>query len=303
MQRPNPERSMLSSARGLLVAVILLGGAPAVPVNAQSEHQSVTAAETETTIQAAVADGGTVDGSSTPRTPTPAVSDSRGETTTAGQPRASQFLGDVGADYKHLFARETAWWYGGGAVSAGLVHRGDAEIREEAVEERPNGVPTPLVGGELYGGPFVQYPMAIAWWTIGHVAGHAQAAETGRDLLRAQINATTVTYALKLVTNRTRPNGDPRALPSGHASASFATAMVLQQHYGWKVGIPFLAAATYTSASRIRADKHWASDVVLGAAIGMASGRVTTLHLRRHQYAVGVLAGARGGGVALTLVK
>ena len=88
--------------------------------------------------------------------------------------------------------------------------------------------------------------------------------------MRAQISAVSWTYAFKYAVNRTRPNGDPRSFPSGHSSAVFATAMVLQEHYGWKVGLPIFAAAAYTAASRITVNKHWASDVTFGAVLGMA---------------------------------
>jgi membrane-associated phospholipid phosphatase len=59
------------------------------------------------------------------------------------------------------------------------------------------------------------------------------------------------TYLAKYTVNRTRPNGDPRSFPSGHTSASFATAQVLQGHYGWKVGVPVYAVATYTAGERV----------------------------------------------------
>jgi hypothetical protein len=36
---------------------------------------------------------------------------------------------------------------------------------------------------------------------------------------------------------------------------------------------PFFVIATYTAASRIIDNKHWASDVVMGAFMGMTSGR------------------------------
>jgi len=94
-------------------------------------------------------------------------------------------------------------------------------------------------------------PLAIGWWALGHAANSPGSAAAGRSLLRAQINALSWTYAFKFAVNRTRPNGDPRSFPSGHASATFATAAVLQHYYGWRVGLPVYAAASLTGASRI----------------------------------------------------
>lgn len=208
-----------------------------------------------------------------------------------------QFFKDVGGDYKHFFSTETAYWYGGGLAASGLVHFADEDIAE-ALADPPSAVQTALEGGDVYGNLSLQLPLAVGWWVTGHAMGSSRAADAGRDLVRAQINATTWAYALKFAANRTRPNGDPRSFPSGHSTAVFATAMVLQEHYGWKVGVPFFAAATYTAASRISVNKHWASDVAMGAFVGMASARTVTLHVRRHQFALSPFAVPGGGGLA-----
>jgi len=212
----------------------------------------------------------------------------------------SQFIRDVGGDYKHFFSKETAYWYGGGLAAAGLVHLADEDIAEALGE--PTATTRALEGGDKYGNLSLQVPLAVGWWIAGHAAGSARGADAGRDLVRAQISATSWAYAWKYAVNRTRPNGDPRSFPSGHAAATFATAMVLQDHYGWKVGLPFFAASTYTAVSRLTVNKHWASDVTFGAFVGIASARTVTLHLRQRTFALVPIAAPRGGGLALRLV-
>ena len=208
-----------------------------------------------------------------------------------------RFLKDVGSDYKNNFSKETAIWYGAGLAAAGLVHLADEDIREALVDPEP--VSKGLEGGDKYGNVTCQFPLAVGWWVLGRAFGSARGSEAGRDLLRAQINAASWTYAIKFAVNRERPNGEKRSFPSGHASASFATAMVLQQHYGWKVGLPFFLGATYTAFSRISIDKHWASDVVFGAAVGMASARTVTLHLRKRKITLAPVVVPGGAGLAL----
>lgn len=210
----------------------------------------------------------------------------------------ARFLKDVGRDYKNTFSKETAIWYGAGLAAAGLVHLADEDIRN-SLADPPEAATTALEGGDKYGNLAFQMPLAAGWWAFGHAFGSARGADAGRDLLRAQINAASWTYGLKFVVDRDRPNGEKRSFPSGHASASFATAMVLQQHYGWKVGLPFFAGATYTAFSRISIDKHWASDVVFGAAIGMASARTVTLHVRKRKIRLVPVAVPGGAGLAL----
>ena len=73
-----------------------------------------------------------------------------------------------------------------------------------------------------------------------------------------------------------------RAYPSIHAAASFATAAALtaetrrhSQTAGWVVGPVAYALASAPGISRMYGDKHWASDVVMGAALGAVSGWAT----------------------------
>ena len=213
-------------------------------------------------------------------------------------------LRDVGSDYRNFFSVDSAEWLAVGGVAALAVHGADEVIREELQEpEAPATQALTLDGGAQYGSLAGQAPLALGWWAIGAAMHSARGATAGRDLLRAQINAVSVTYALKYTVNRTRPNGDPRSFPSGHASAAFATAMVLQAHYGWKVGLPFFAAATYTGASRLTIDKHWASDVVFGAVVGMTCGRTVTLHVRHARLAVAPQVVPGGGVITFTAVR
>ncbi|HMD36694.1 MAG TPA: phosphatase PAP2 family protein [Vicinamibacterales bacterium] len=225
----------------------------------------------------------------------------------AGQPAAAgtdangavRLFHDVALDYKNFLSVENAEILGLGGAAAGGIHAIDHPVSDWVVETNPST----LTGGYEYGSQLLQIPAAIAWWAIASAAGSSRHADAGRDLLRAQLSAVSWTYAIKLATDRTRPNGDPHGFPSGHASTSFATAMVLQEHYGWKLGLPGFLMATYTAASRIGANEHWMSDVVFGAAVGMASGRTATLHVRTTRVAIAPLAVPGGGGVVVTALR
>ncbi|MGH7444839.1 MAG: phosphatase PAP2 family protein [Longimicrobiales bacterium] len=104
-----------------------------------------------------------------------------------------------------------------------------------------------------------------------------------------------VTYFGKVVAGRARPRIDPdtpfdfglfrgldddyRSLPSGHASAAFAVAAALTSEAGirrpsdqWWIGTLLYSSAALVGVSRMYNNEHWASDVVLGAAIGTFSG-------------------------------
>jgi membrane-associated phospholipid phosphatase len=209
------------------------------------------------------------------------------------------FLKDVASDYKNFLSVENAEILTVGGAAAGGAHAADEPVASWVQTNQPST----WVGGSEYGSQWVHIPVAVAWWAIAGLAGSPKNADAGRDLLRAQLSVVSWTYAIKYPVDRTRPNGDPRGFPSGHASTSFATAMVLQEHYGWKLGLPAFLLAGYTAGSRVIANQHWTSDVVFGAAVGLASGRTVTIHVRHTRVPVAPFAVPGGGGVLVTALR
>jgi hypothetical protein len=94
----------------------------------------------------------------------------------------------------------------------------------------------------------------------------------------SQLVAAAVVYPMKFITRRERPNGsDSKSFPSGHATRAFVSAEFLHQEFGHLS--PWISIAGYTTASataylRLYQNEHWLSDVLAGAAIGMASTKL-----------------------------
>ncbi|MGZ3775161.1 MAG: phosphatase PAP2 family protein [Pseudobdellovibrionaceae bacterium] len=100
--------------------------------------------------------------------------------------------------------------------------------------------------------------------------------ENGVNHMRALLYTAGLTQTIKLTVHQQRPDdSDSYAFPSGHTSSAFASATSLSYAYGLRAGIPAFAMATMTGLSRISDDKHWASDVVAGALLGIIWGRAT----------------------------
>lgn len=86
-----------------------------------------------------------------------------------------------------------------------------------------------------------------------------------------------VTYALKATVSKTRPNGsDDESFPSGHTSVAFQGAAFIHRRYGFKYAAAAYLAASYVGWTRVDSDNHYTSDVLAGAAIGIASSFIFT---------------------------
>ena len=87
-----------------------------------------------------------------------------------------------------------------------------------------------------------------------------------------------VVNSLKQTTHVERPDGSNKhSFPSGHTATAFMTATMFNKEYGHKspwVGIGAYGVATATGLMRMANNKHWLSDVLTGAGIGILSTEV-----------------------------
>lgn len=92
-------------------------------------------------------------------------------------------------------------------------------------------------------------------------------------LAEAEIMMLASVRTLKLASHVLRPDGSNyESFPSGHTAQAFVAASFLAHEYGKKS--PWIAVAGYTAAAvtgcmRILNNRHWASDVLFGAGIGI----------------------------------
>ncbi len=80
---------------------------------------------------------------------------------------------------------------------------------------------------------------------------------------------------IKYTAKRLRPDGSRRnSFPSGHTATAFMSATMLHKEYGWRspwISIGGYTVAAVTGVSRIMNNRHWMTDVVAGAAIGVGA--------------------------------
>ncbi|HVX41460.1 MAG TPA: phosphatase PAP2 family protein [Gemmatimonadaceae bacterium] len=141
-----------------------------------------------------------------------------------------------------------------------------------------------IIGGSMYG--------------VGRLLGLDRLADLGLHGTEAIVVGGILTGAIKDFAGRARPyavrdtnaanfqlfrgllRGDAyQSFPSGHSLAAFAAASAVTAETSrwwkgsaWVIGPVMYGGATAVGLSRMYNNKHWASDVILGAGIGTFSG-------------------------------
>jgi membrane-associated phospholipid phosphatase len=185
-------------------------------------------------------------------------------------------------------------WIGFGGVTAAavLAYTQDEKIQKYFTSQQSktadnlskyifepfgNGLGTSVVLGGLYLG--------------GRIARDNRLAGTSLTAGKAFIVSSACALVVKQLTHRHRPFQDEipdhthwdgpfsdisyNSFPSGHSATAFSVATVFAFEYSQTIWVPVLAytLATGTAVSRLYDNKHWASDVVVGSALGFVSGR------------------------------
>lgn len=216
---------------------------------------------------------------------------------------ASALVHNLGDDIKHLPRQNTVYWLAGGGVLALAVHPFDDDINRHF--EGAGAADKFFKPGQVIGNTGVLLGAGAASYLIGRGRKNDRVQHLGMDTIEAEILAAGLVFGLKETVRRPRPvraeatQGTGFSFPSGHAASTFAAATVLQQHLGYKAGLPTYLIASYVAMSRLHENVHNASDVVFGAAVGVIVGRSVTWH-GRNFYASPMLL-PKGGGIIVSV--
>lgn len=157
----------------------------------------------------------------------------------------------------------------------------DVDILNSINPENPNSQYWRQTSNSVY---WVGAALPAGTLIYGLISGDEKAKHTSYDLFISLGANILITDVFKKTFNRTRPaeeypgiifsspsNG--MSFPSGHTSLAFATATTLSlQFKKWYIVVPAYAWAGSVAYSRMYLGKHYPSDIVGGALVGVGSG-------------------------------
>jgi hypothetical protein len=198
----------------------------------------------------------------------------------------SPFLNHLAGDQKQFWTRPTrlskkdlGWMVPFAGMTAGFI-AGDSWIAKQ-VPDKPNQLKrsTNISNYAVYS--LIGTAGGAYFW--GHLTHNDHLADTGFLSGEAALNSTIVAYAFKEATRRQRPfqgngNGDffhsGTSFPSEHSAIAWSVASVVAHEYPGPL-TKFMAygLASAVTLTRATSKQHFASDAVVGTALGWYFGR------------------------------
>lgn len=163
----------------------------------------------------------------------------------------------------------------------------DDGIRKEMSKNHDNTKDKITDFGNAYGNLITPVVVGGGFYSYGLFFKDGYTLETGRMIFEAVLFSGIITNITKVISGRSRPYTErgpyffnmftlsegSLSFPSGHTTVAFAMSSVLSNRiHNIYATIGLYSLSTLTALSRIYYDKHWASDVVLGSAIGYFVG-------------------------------
>lgn len=222
--------------------------------------------------------------------------------TSDGRRTLGAFPKNLGRTFAGVFSRDSLAPFLVGALATASLSGVDRSATKLIAGSCPG---CGQAGATLAGSAIV--PVVGAFFAAGRFAPQGRFRAASYDLAQALIVTEIYTGALKYSVGRQRPDGsDQLSFPSGHTSAAFTLATVADRHCGWKVGVPAYLLASGIGLSRVEKNRHYLSDVLAGATLGIVVGRTVTRvnderPAKRGRLVVGPASDLHGAGVGLNL--
>jgi membrane-associated phospholipid phosphatase len=168
---------------------------------------------------------------------------------------------------------------------AGISFQGQDNKVKDLFVGNPVREPRPL--WSMHVADVTQYvPIALSLGlTISGANGRHPLLQSMWLLVQSEAIVIVSVTSMKRIFDETRPDGGIHSFPSGHTAQAFAAATFLHQEYGHKsiwYSVAAYSMATTVGTLRMVSNRHWMSDVLVGASLGILSTNLVYL-LHRHK--------------------
>lgn len=145
---------------------------------------------------------------------------------------------------------------------------------------------------DLRGDCRFEYDNYLQYLPIAAYVGLGCAGINTKHNLKCRLMAGTTAYismgimvnAIKYTVKERRPDSSTRnSFPSGHTATAFMGAELVRLEYGTGPAIGAYSVATAVAFFRLYNNRHWLTDVVAGAGIGLLSARIGYMMLPLYQ--------------------
>jgi len=192
----------------------------------------------------------------------------------------------------------------------------DEDIRCSVQEINSNSWDEIFAFSKEFGDGRATLSIAGIFYLAGKIFNDEKSQETAISALESFIFSGLICSSVKVLAGRSRPyreEGSGRfygptfdnsklSLPSGHATVAFSLASVIASEYdNLLIDISAYTIASLTSLSRVYDDKHWTSDVALGAIIGTLVGRAVVYQNKKEKTGISPLARVKERGFEVGL--
>lgn len=212
-----------------------------------------------------------------------------------------------------FFTRGDAYLLAGFAAGTVALAHADRSLARRLQEPGVQENGALRTGADFF--KYVAHPgseiIGVGLYGVGKLTKSIRMQKLGLHGLEAIVLASSATFAIKVAAGRARPfagrgpssfvflrgfQADSfQSFPSGHTAAAFAAASAASAEASrWideengsdalkvVIGTLMYSGATLVGVSRMYHDEHWASDVIVGAALGTISGIKTVKYAYRN---------------------